>query len=157
MTFSKGGSNMFSIKHFSQVWKIIMGLFLITNLILSFDFTSNPYLLRYINLYAISSFAFADSSSAWEFIITFIILILEIIFIRSLFIKKNKYKLICNILFQLICIADICFCIYFMIEQIEPTICIIEVIIDLIFIGLILFNIIITYKKPKNNTETLPQ
>lgn len=140
---------MSSLKYFSQVWKIIMGLFLIINLILSFDFTSNPYLLRYINLYAISSFAFADSSSAWEFIITFIILILEIIFIRSLFIKKSKYKLICNILFQSMCIVDICFCIYFMIEQVEPTICIIEIIIDLIFMGLILFDIIKTYKKPK--------
>jgi len=41
-----------------------------------------------------------------------------------------------------------------MIEQIEPTMCIIEIIIDLIFMGLILFDIIKTNKE-KSDEELL--
>lgn len=139
---------MSSLKYFSQVWKIIMSLFLVTNLILSFDFTSNPCLMKYINAYAFMGCAFGE-----KFIFNLGILIIELASICSLFINKRKFKLICNIVLHIMCVADICFCIYYMIEQIEIIICIIEIIIDLIFMGLILFDIIKTYKKIKNDTE----
>lgn len=143
---------MFSVKHFSQVWKIIMSLFLVTNLILSFDFTSNPCLMKYINAYAFMGCAFGE-----KFIFNLGILIIELASICSLFINKRKFKLICNIILHVICIVDIGFCIFYIMEQKEIVICIVEVIIDLIFMGLILFDIIKAYKKPKNNAETLPQ
>lgn len=80
--------------------------------------------------------------------------IIEIILIISLFIKKCKFKLIANILYCILCVIDMGMCIFLLTEKVN---CIIEVVLDFVFICLILFNIITNYKKPKNDTETLPQ
>ncbi len=76
--------------------------------------------------------------------------IIEIILIISLFIKKSKFKLIANIIFCILCVIDTGMCIFLLTEKIN---CIIEIVLDLIFILLITVNIITTYKKPIQSTN----
>lgn len=146
-----------NLNHSTLKRRIIITIYLIFNLFLAFYFTKFPSLLQYITLYAISNFTFADSSSVWELISSFIIIVIEIISIWSLFINKSKYKLFCNILLQIMCISDICWSVYLIIHQTRMVKDIFEIILDLIFILLITVDIIKTYKKPKNDTEIIPQ
>ena len=124
-----------------------MSLFLVTNLILSFDFTSNPCLMKYINAYAFMGCAFDE-----KFIINLGILIIEFVSICSLFMDKSLYKLICNIILHIMCAVDIGFCIFYIVKQIE-LLAIIVIILDLIFICLMLYDFIMAHKE--NEQEKL--
>lgn len=133
------------------ICKIILLIYIITNLVL-FIINEIPAVLGYINYLAIGYAIFCKTTMQFLTILCFFVF--EIVLIISLFIKKSKFKLIANILFCILCVIDMGMCIFLLTENVN---CFIEIILDLIFISLILFNIIITYKKPKNNTETLPQ
>lgn len=138
---------MFYLKYSSLIQKIIIGLFLVANLILSFDFTSNPCLMKYVNAHAFMGCAFGEN-----FIVNSGILIIELISVFSLFTNKKKFKLISNLCLYAMCFVDIGLCMNLQNKQL----CI-EIILNLIFILLITVDIIITYKKPKNDTEIIPQ
>lgn len=131
--------------------KIIFLIYFIINLIL-FIVNEIPAVLGYINYLAIGYGIFCETTIQFLSILCFFAF--EIVLIISLFIKKSKFKLIANILFCILCVIDTGMCIFELTEKVN---CIVEVILDFVFICLILFNIITSYKKPKNNTETLPQ
>ncbi len=134
------------LKHSTLTRRIILTFFIIINLILLFVFETEYTLLNQINFITFGVFAFNEN-----IILSLTIWITETLSLFSLFTSKNKYKLICSVILQIMCIADICFCIYYMIEQIEPIMCIIEIIIDLIFMGLILFDIVKTNKEKSDD------
>lgn len=131
-----------NLKTSRLIRKIIIGLFLFTNLILSFFSISNPCLMKYVNAYAFMGCAFDE-----KFIINLGILIIEFVSIYSLFMDKSLYKLICNIILHIMCAVDIGFCIFYIVKQIEFVIAIIVIILDLIFICLMLYDIIMSYKE----------
>jgi len=111
----------------------------------SFSFSATWW----INLAVLGGAAFSELKFAVIIPISF--WIIEIILTVALFIKKCKFKLIANIIFCIICIIDMGMCIFLLTENVN---CIIEIILDLIFIFLIIFNIIETYKKPIQKTGT---
>jgi len=105
--------------------------------------------MKYVNAYAFLGCAFGE-----KFIINLVILIIELASVCSLFTNKRKFKSICNIILHILCIIDISFCIFYITERKEPILCIAEIIIDLIFMGLILFDIVKTNKE-KSDEELL--
>lgn len=112
-------------------------------------------ILYMLNSLVLSFAAFAEIKIAIAIPICFYIF--ELILIISLFIKKSRFKLIANIILGVLCVIDICICIYSIINQIHAIENIFEIILDLIFIFLISFDILKTYKKPiKASTEDTP-
>ena len=127
--------------------KIIIAIFLIVNLLLvsSFPTTLFPSLIQRVSLYAMGCFAFGDSVSGGEILTAFIIGASEVICLPSLFTGKSKYKIISNIILQIMCIADICWCSVLIFKQVEITIHIFEILIDLLFMGLVLYDLAKVY------------
>lgn len=132
-----------------KIFKAICISFIITNTCLTIaNFMTFPYeclfsSMCWVNLDVLVGAAFSELKFAVIIPISF--WIIEIILTVALFIKKCKFKLIANIIFCIICIIDMGMCIFLLTENNN---CIIEVILDLIFIFLISFSIIMEYKKP---------
>lgn len=136
---------MHNLKNSSLNRRIIIAVFLGVNLFLSFFLNLSLTLLFQINFLATAHCAFGG-----KVILALVFFILEIASIWSLFVNKSIYKLICNIVLQIMCFADICYCVHFIIKQIDPMECIIEIIIDLVFICLVLLDIVKSYKEKSN-------
>ena len=124
--------------------KIIFAIFLVINLgIFDYFLTKLPCLMQFITMLSFATFSFAleSSVSAGELVLAIIIFISEIICLPSLFTGKSKYKLVCNIILQIMCIADIGFCLNLVFKQNDITFHIFESIIDLLFMGLVLYDL----------------
>lgn len=137
-----------------KIFKTIFISFIITNICLTianFITFTNECLFSsmcWVNLAVLVGAAFSELKFAVIIPISF--WIIEIILIVSLFIKKCKFKLIANIIFCILCVIDMGMCIFLLTEDVN---CIIEIVLDLIFIFLIVFDIIKTYKKPIQSTQ----
>lgn len=129
---------------------IVFLTYIIINFILVILKNNNFGLLFCTNDLAIGYAIFCETTMPFFAILCFFVL--EIILIISLFIKKCKFRLITNIIFVILCFIDIYLCTNSLGIQQN-----IEIILDLIFILLITFDIIKTYKKPKNDTKTIPK
>lgn len=122
--------------------KVIIGIFIIINFILAIAVNVQYTLMFQINFIVSAYFAFGE-----KFILAFGFFIFEIAAIWSLFVDKSIYKLICNIILQIMCIADIYYCVFYMIKQTESIACVFEIIINVVFMCLILFDIVKSYKE----------
>ncbi len=123
--------------------KIIFAIFLVINFGIFISFiTEIPCLMHGITFFAIGYFAFfADSAFLGGTLCAVIIIILEIICLPSLFTGKSKYKLVCNIILQILCAVDIYICIVYIFKQYKITFSIFEILIDLLFMGLVLYDL----------------
>lgn len=126
--------------------KIMLAIFIINNL---FIYIVRGYsaAMFHINLFVLGYGALDEAKKSTILSLCFIAF--ELVLIILLFIKKSVCKLIANIVFELLFFVDIYFCIISLINEWHTVDCIIEIALNLIFIGLILFDIIITYKTPK--------
>lgn len=96
---------------------------------------------------AYATFVFGDSSTRQELLLATGIFALEIFTIPSLFASKSQYKLIGNIILHIMCIVDIGFCISLITENVDLPQMIIEIIIDIVFMVLMIYDIIKSNKE----------
>lgn len=132
------------INNFSKI-KIILVIFVIVNFFL-YIIKGYSAAMCQVNLLILGYGALSDEKAA--ILLSLCFLVCEVILIISLFIKKSTYKLIANIIFEVLCVADICICISSINMEWHFFDSLIEIALDLVFIFLILFDIYKTYKKP---------
>ena len=148
--FKYGGILPVKIKFF----KAIFISFIITNMCLiiinsmTFIYEVSFSATWWVNFMVLGGAAFSERKFAVIIPISF--WIIEIILTIALFIKTCKFKLIANIIFCILCVIDMGTCIFLLTKDVN---CIVEIILDLIFILLILFDIIQSYKKPQHKTQ----
>lgn len=106
----------------------------------------------WVNLAVLGNAVFDESK--FSVIIPISFWIVEVVLIVASFVKTCKFKLISNIILGVLCIIDTGMCIFLLTEKVN---CIVELVLDLVFIYFILYNITNTYKKLKNDTEAIPQ
>lgn len=156
----------------SSLIKFLLLIFIIINIISIFTTNTHATVMNHINYFI---WGFAMFGNIAETILSLSFFLIEFVLIVFLFFKKSKYKLILNIILEILCVTDICICVVLLISQTYSVECVedvfiksdlktilensLNIILDLIFILLIAFDIIITYKKPIQNTniDTLNQ
>ena len=134
---------MKKLKVFSNIIKFLLFIFITINIVIARTTNYCSTVMNQINFLVVGFGGFGNR--------------IEFILIIALFIKKSKFKLISNIILEILCVVDICICIFSIVNNIHAFESKLGIILDLIFILLITIDIITTYKKPKNDTETLPQ
>ncbi len=141
------------MKHISINFNIIkfsLLIFIIINIVIA---RTTNYCLTVMNQINFWVAGFGGFGNRIELILALCFFVLEFILIISLFIKKSRFKLISNIILEILCIVDICICIFSIVNNMNAFESKIGIISDLIFILLITVDIIITYKKPIPNTN----
>ena len=103
--------------------------------------------MGHIQLLASGTFIFGDSATPQELLLAIGIFVLDLISISSLFCNKSTYKIIGNIILHIMCIIDISYCINFIIGNVDSSHMIIEIIIDVAFMILIIYDIIKSNKE----------
>jgi len=150
--------------------RFLLLIFIIINIISIFTTNTHATVMNNINYFI---WGFAMFGNIVETILALSFFLIEFVLIISLFVKKSKFKLISNIILEILCVIDICVCMSLIISQtylvrsvedifiksdlrtiLESSL---NIFLDLIFILLITVDIIKTYKKPKNDTEIVPQ
>ncbi len=126
--------------------KIIIAIFLVVNISLLLIFSS-PCLIGHMHSLATATFIFGDSVTRQELLFAAGIFIFEIFSMPSLFIGKSTYKILGNIILHILCVIDIGFCINLIIENIDLSHMIIEIIIDIVFMMIMIYDIIKSNKE----------
>lgn len=125
--------------------KIVLLIYVIINFVLFFHNDLNS-VMEEINFIAFGYCALSEKIEIMLLILCFFIC--ELVLLISLFIKKSTHKLVANIIFEVLCVVDICVCISSIVKGLLHVEIITEIILDLILIFLISFDIYKTYKKP---------
>lgn len=133
------------LKPSSAKRKIVFLFFIIINLVMFF-YEDIYAVMGQINFIAFGYGALSEKIEIMLLILCFFIC--ELVLLISLFIKKSTHKLVANIIFEVLCVVDICVCISSIVKGLLHAEIITEIILDLIFIFLISFDIYKTYKKP---------
>lgn len=149
-----------------NIIRFLLLIFIIINIISIFITNTHATVMNHINYFV---YGFAVFGNIAETILALTFFLIEFVLIISLFFKKSKYKLILNIILEILCVTDICICVVLIISQTYSIGCIEDIFIksdlrtilenslninlDFIFIFLISFDIFITYKKPIQNTS----
>jgi len=135
----------------SYIIKFLLFIFIIINIVIAL--TTNYYstVMNQINFYIAG---FAGFGNMKETVLALCFFPIEFILIVSLFMKKSKFKLISTIILEILCVVDICICIFSIGNNMHAFESKIGIIWDLIFMFLIIFDAIKTYKKPIQNTGT---
>lgn len=133
------------LKPSSAKRKIVFLFFIIINLVMFF-YEDIYAVMGQINFIAFGYGALSEKIEIMLLILCFFVC--ELILIISLFIKKGTYKLIANIILEILCVVDICVCISSINMEWHLFDSFMEIALDLIFIFLISFDIYKTYKKP---------
>lgn len=141
-----GGGLVKKLKVISNIIKFLFLIFIIINIVIARTTNYCSTVMNQINFWVVG---FGGFGNGIELILALCFFVLEFILIIALFIKKSKFKLISNIILEILCVADICICIFAIINNIHAFESKLGIILDLIFILLITVDIIITYKKPK--------
>ena len=145
---------MKQLKVFSNIIKFLLFIFITINIVIARTTNYCSTVMNQINFWVVG---FGGFGNRIEFILALCFFVLEFILIIALFIKKSKFKLISNIILEILCVVDICICIFSIVNNIHAFESKLGIILDLIFILLITVDIITIYKKPKNDTEIIPQ
>jgi len=135
----------------SYIIKALLLIFIIINIIIAYTTNYSSTVMNQIN-FCIAGFA--GFGNRKETLLALCFFSIEFILIVSLFMKKSKFKLISTIILEILCVVDICICIFSIVNNMYAFESKIGIILDLIFMLLVLFDILISYKKPKTQLDS---